>query len=165
MQIEYYHASKYGNGVKVAEEFKRQAAAAGVQVDVHHIKQVDPRHPEPADLYVISSPGRLGKPIKNMRRFLGELTLPTGTPCAVLTTEVTPRPDKKTGAMPTEEELAKHQRVRPIMHELVETAGLVELAEGVVHVTGIKGPLEDDWESMVDDFARQVLTIAQGSTT
>ena len=30
MKIEYFHASKYGNGAMVAEEFRRQMAASGV---------------------------------------------------------------------------------------------------------------------------------------
>ena len=42
MKIEYLHASKYGNGVMVAEEFSKQMAARGVTVDVHHIREVRP---------------------------------------------------------------------------------------------------------------------------
>jgi menaquinone-dependent protoporphyrinogen IX oxidase len=38
MKIEYFHASKYGNGAKVAEEFQRQMAAKGVTVNVHTSK-------------------------------------------------------------------------------------------------------------------------------
>ena len=38
MKIEYRHASKYGNGAKVAAEFDRQMAVRGVTVEIHHIK-------------------------------------------------------------------------------------------------------------------------------
>jgi len=38
MKIEYFHASKYGNGAMVAEEFKRQMAAKEVTVNVHHVR-------------------------------------------------------------------------------------------------------------------------------
>jgi hypothetical protein len=72
----------------------------------------------PADLYLFSSPGRMGKPIGGMRRFLKKTKLPSGTKYAILTTEGAPQPDKKTGRMPTEEELAKWQRVIPIMNEI-----------------------------------------------
>ena len=34
MKIEYLHASKYGNGAMVAEEFSKQMAAKGLTVDV-----------------------------------------------------------------------------------------------------------------------------------
>ena len=42
MKIEYFHASKYGNGVMVAEEFKDDMSAAGIAVSIHHIEDLDP---------------------------------------------------------------------------------------------------------------------------
>ena len=138
MKIEYLHASKFGNGAMVAAEFKKLMAAKGVSVEVHHIREVSPAELSPADLYVFSSPGRLGKPIGRMRRFLKKVRLPAGTKYAVLTTEAAPKPDKKTGRMPTEEELAKWQRVRPIMNEILQGKGLVKVAEDKVFVTGLK---------------------------
>jgi hypothetical protein len=89
-----------------------------------------------------------------MRRFLKKVGLPEGTRYAILTTEVMPKPDKKTGQMPTDEELrARHQRVRPMMNEVLEAKGLIDVAEEKVYVTGLKGPLEDGWELKVDAFA------------
>ena len=162
MKIEYLHASKYGNGATVAAEFKRQMAAKGVAVNVHHIRKVRPTELAPADLYVFSSPGRLGKPIGGMRRFLKKIKLPAGTPYAILTTEAAPKPDKKTGRLPTEEELAKWQRVRPIMNELLQGKGLVLVAEDKVYVTGLKGPLEGGWQQKVQAFAARIPATADG---
>ena len=156
MKIEYFHASKYGNGAMVAEEFKKQMAAKGVTVNVHHIRDATPKELPPADLYLFSSPGRMGKPIGRMRRFLKKAKLPSGTKYAILTTEAAPQPDKKTGRMPTEEELAKWQRVIPIMTEILQEKGLVKVAEGKVLVTGIKGPLEEGWQKKVEAFASQI---------
>jgi menaquinone-dependent protoporphyrinogen IX oxidase len=153
MKIEYVHASKFGNGATVAEEFQRQMAARGVEVDLHHVRDVKPTELPPADLYVFSSPGRMGKPIRGMRRFLKDLRLPAGTRYALLTTEMAPRPDKKTGRMPTEEEICRYQRVRPIMHELLQGKGLVAVDEDKVYVTEIKGPLEEGWQRTVEAFA------------
>jgi menaquinone-dependent protoporphyrinogen IX oxidase len=133
------HASKYGNGATVAAEFKKQMAAKGVVVAVHHIREVRPTELSPADLYVFSSPGRMGKPIGGMRRFLKKLKLPAGTRYAILTTEAAPKADKKTGRVPIEEELTKWQRVRPIMIEILQSKGLVKVAEDKVLVTGLKG--------------------------
>jgi flavorubredoxin len=116
MKIEYYHASKYGNGAMVADEFKKQTVAKGVTVNVHHIRQARPKELAPADLYVFSSPGRMGKPIGGMRRFLKKVTLPAGTKYALLTTELAPKPDKKTGRMPTEEEFGEVAANHPV-HE------------------------------------------------
>jgi thioesterase domain-containing protein len=158
MQIEYVHASKFGNGATVAAEFARQMAAKGVVVDVHHIREVRPTELSPAHLYVFSSPGRFGKPIGSMRRFLKKVKLPAGTRYALLTTEAAPKPDKRTGRMPTEEELAKWQRVRPIMNELLQRKGLVKVAEDKVYVTGLKGPLEAGWQERVEAFASGIFT-------
>ena len=60
--------------------------------------------------------------------------------------------------MPTEEELAKWQRVRPIMNELLQGKGLVKLAEDKVHVAGLKGPLEAGWQQKVEAFASGIFT-------
>jgi hypothetical protein len=46
-------------------------------------------------VYLFSSPGRFGKPIGGMRRFLTKLKLPEGTRYAILTTEMAPKPNKK----------------------------------------------------------------------
>ena len=163
MKIEYVHASHYGNGTVVAEEFRKQMAAHGVTVNVHHIKQLSPHDLPPADLYLFSSPGRMGKPIGGARRFLEKLRLPVGTKYALLTTEAMPRPDKKTGTMPTEKELAKYQRVRPIINEVLEGKGLVRIAEDKVYVTALKGPLERDWQKKVEAFVAQIPVGAQSA--
>jgi len=156
MKVEYFHASRYGNGAMVAEEFKKQMAGKGVAVNVHHIRDARPKEMPPADLYLFSSPGRMGKPIGGMRRFLKKAKLPSGTKYAILTTEGAPQPDKKTGRMPTEEEQAKWQRIIPIMNEILQEKGLVKVAEGKILVTGLKGPLEEGWQKKVEAFASQI---------
>jgi hypothetical protein len=81
MNIAYYHDSKFGNGALVAEEFKKVMAARGVTVSVQHIRDANPKDLPKADLYVFSSPGRIGKPKGSARRFpagAGVLTQPPG---------------------------------------------------------------------------------------
>ena len=156
MKIEYLHASKFGNGALVAAHFKARMAAEGVDVGVHHIREVRAAELSPADLYVFSSPGRFGRPIRGMRRFLKEVKLPAGTRYAILTTEAMPKPDKKTGRLPTEDELAKYQRVRPIMNEILQGKDLVRVAEEKVYVTRLKGPLEDGWQEKVNAFVARI---------
>jgi len=145
MKIEYFHASKYGNGVRVAEEFKTQMAAQGVTVNVHHIRDVRPQELPPADLYLFSSPGRCGKPRWGMCRFLKKAQFPAAAKYALLTTE-----------MPTPQERAKWQRVLPTMNEILQAKGLTKVAEGTIIVTGLKGPLEEDWQKKVQAFAAQI---------
>jgi hypothetical protein len=158
MKIEYYHASKFGNGAMVAEEFKKVMAGKGTTVNVHHIQDASPKEIPPADLYVFSSPGRIGKPIGGMKKFLKKLQMTSGSRYALLTTEGKPVPNKKTGKVPTPEELAKYQRVRPIMNELLQAKGLKKVAEDKVYVTGMKGPLEEGWQKKVEEFAAAILS-------
>ena len=105
---------------------------------------------------MFSSPGQWGKPIGRVRRFLGKVRLPAGTRYAILTTELGPPKPDKTGRVPTDEEIAKWQRVRPIMNELLQAAGLVNVAEDKVYVTGLRGPLEDGWQDKVEAFAARI---------
>jgi menaquinone-dependent protoporphyrinogen IX oxidase len=156
MKIEYYHASKHGNGAKIAEEFQRQMAAKGVTVSVHHVRYVKPKEIPPADLYLFSSPGRFGKPIGDMRGFLKKADLPSGAKYAVLVTELAPDPEKAIRIPTTEEELGKCQRVIPVMNETLQKKGLVKVAEGKIFVTGIKGPLEANWQKEVEAFVSQI---------
>ena len=150
--IEYFHASEYSNGAMVAEEFKKQMAARGISVNVRHIRDARPQEMPPARLYLFSSPGRMGKPIGGMRGFLKKAVLPPGTRYALLTTELAPKPDRN-GRLPTEEEQARYQRVLPVMNELLQKKGLVNVAQGKVFVTGLKGPLEEGWQKKVEELA------------
>ena len=158
MKIVYYHASKFGNGALAAEEFKKIMAARGVTVGVQHIRDASPQDLPAADLYVFSSPGRFGKPKGNARRFLGKVNLEPGTRYAILTTQAAPKPDPKTGEMPTPQEQDRWERVIPIMNELLEAKGLVKVAQTAVLVTGLKGPLEEGWQTKVAAFAGQILS-------
>jgi len=155
MKIEYLHASKYGDGAMVAEEFSRHMSARGVTVDVHHIRDARPDDLPAADLYLFSSPGRFGKPIRGMRQFLKKVKLPAGTKYAILTTEAAPHPNWS-GHVPSEDDLSRWTRVRPIMNEVLQGKGLVEVAEDKVFVTGLKGPLEEGWQHKVEAFAARI---------
>jgi menaquinone-dependent protoporphyrinogen IX oxidase len=156
MKIEYFHASKHGNGAKVAEEFQRQMAAKGVTVNVHHVKNIKPKEIPPADLYVFSSPGRFGKPIGDMRGFLKKASLPAGMKYAILVTELAPDPEKAIRIPATEEELGKCQHVIPVMDEMLEKKGMIKVAGGKIFVTGIKGPLEANWQKEVEAFISRI---------
>jgi hypothetical protein len=161
MNIAYYHASKFGNGAIVAEEFKRIMATKGVTVSVRHIRDANPQELPREDLYVFSSPGRMGKPKGDARRFLRKVRLEAGTRYAILTTQAAPRPDRKTGQMPTQEEQDRWERIIPIMNELLEAKRMKKVAEGAILVTGMKGPLEDGWQDKVALFADQITSSMQ----
>jgi hypothetical protein len=125
-------------------------------VNVHHVKKTKPNEISTADLYVFSSPGRFGKPIGDMRGFLKKAQIAPAGRCAVLTTEMAPKPDKKSGKVPTEGN--PHQKVRPILREILQTKGLKEVAEEKVYVLGTKEPLENGWQKKVEAFASSITT-------
>jgi len=156
MKIELFHASKYGNGAKVAEEFQKLMVMKGHQVNIHHIKESRPKELPQADLFVFGSPARIGKPIRGMRRFLKKVNLPAGTKYALIATHGAPKPDKKTGKMPSAEEIEKWQTSIPIMDELLRAKGMVKVADMKVFVVDLRGPLEEGWQRKVEDFVAKI---------
>jgi flavodoxin len=158
MKIELYHASKFGNGAKVAEEIKRVMEEKGHQVKVHHVKEAKPKELPEAELYIFGSPTRIGKPIGIMRRFIKKLTLPKGTKYAVFATHGEAAPDKKTGKIPTEEEMQKWRKTIPMMDEVLKGKGLVKVADKMFFVSSesLKGPLVEGWEKEVEEFATEI---------
>ena len=160
MKIELYHASKYGNGARVAEEFRRLMMAKGNEVNIHHIKDVSPKDLAMADLYVFGSPTHFGKAIGSAVRFVKKLDLPSGTKYAVFATFSAARPNKKTGKMQTEEELDHWRRTIPMLDEQLKAKGMNKVAEMRVFVQpeNLKGPLEEGWQERVETFVAQILT-------
>lgn len=158
MKIELYHASKFGNGEKVAKELQRVLGAKGHEVKVHHIKGADPKKLPPADLYIFGSPTRIGKPIGSMRRFIKKVSLPPKTKYAVFATHGETTPDKKTGKMPTEEEIERWRKTIPIMDEVLKGKGLLKVADKKFYVSAesFKGPLKEGWQKNVEEFAAQI---------
>ena len=159
MKIEIYHDSKFGNGAAVAEELQRLFAAKGHSANVHHIKDSKPKELLPADLYVFGSPTRFGGPIGSMRRFLKKISLPPGTKYAIFATHGDAVPNKKTGKMPTEEELNSLRKTIPVLAEILRSKGLVKVADRVFLVNGttLKGPLLEGWRGLAQEFASAIL--------
>jgi hypothetical protein len=79
-----------------------------------------------------------------------------GTNDALLTTEVAPKPDRKTGLTPSEQQPARGQRIRPIRDELLRRKGLVCVVEDAIVVTSMKGPLEEGWQERVEAFVARI---------
>ena len=156
MKTEIYFESKFGNGKRVVEKLAKDLTSKGHVVGLHNINDVSPKEMPPADLYVFSSPTRLGKPVGSMRRFTKKVKAPQGAKYALIATHGAAIPNKKTGLMPTIEEMEKWQRTLPIMEEILSQKGMVKVADLKVYVLDLKGPLEEGWESKVAGFADQV---------
>jgi len=159
LRIELFHASKFGNGKRVSEELKRVLEAEGHQVAVRHIDGVKPKEGQPADLFIIGSHTRFGGPIGSMKKFVKKASLPLGSRYAVFATHTDGAPDKKTGRLPTQEELDRERKTIPELDQLLKEKGLIKVADKVFPVTGdvMKGTLREGWEIKVDEFATAIL--------
>lgn len=132
----------------------------GHQTSVHHIDESKPKELPPADLYVFGSPTRFGGPIGSMRRFIKKALLPLGTKYAIFATHGDAVPNKKTGLMPTEEELNRERKTIPILDEILKEKGLVKVGDKIFLVSGetMKGPLKEGWQGKVEEFATTILS-------
>jgi flavodoxin len=158
MKVEIYHASKYGNGEKVVAYLQGLLVAKGNQAEYRHVRDAEPKELPATDLYVFCAPTRIGKPIGKMRRFLKKSKLPDGAKYALIATHGEPVPDKKSGKMPTPEEIEKFQQNIPAMEAILKEKGAVKLAEMKVYVKNtMKGPLADGWEKPVEEFASRLI--------
>lgn len=159
MKIEVYFESKHGNGKKVVEKLAEDLTAKGHAVGLHHIGEVRPKEMPSADLYLFSSPTRMGKPVGSMRRFVKKVKVPTqGAKYALIATHGAAKPNKKTGVIPSPAELEKWRRTIPMMEEILNRKGMMKVADLQVYVLDLKGPLEDGWEDKVGVFAELVLS-------
>ncbi len=158
MKVELYHASKFGNGAKVAEELRRVMEAKGHEVKVQHIKGANPKKLPSADMYIFGSPTRIGKPIGSMRRFVKKVVLSPKTKYAVFATHGDAAPDKKTGKIPTEEEMKRWRMTIPYLDEVLKGKGLVKVADKKFYIVAdtMKGPLKEGWQEKVKEFAAQI---------
>ncbi|MBN1110191.1 MAG: hypothetical protein JXA45_05470 [Methanomassiliicoccales archaeon] len=158
MKVEIFHASKYGNGEKVVAYLQGVLLAKGHQATFGHVRDADPKGMPPADLYVFCAPTRIGKPIGKMRRFLKKAKLQEGTKYALIATHGEPVPNKKTGKMPSQEEIEKYQQNIPMMEALLNEKGAVKVADLKVFVSseGMRGPLVEGWEKKVEEFAAKL---------
>lgn len=158
MRVELFHASKFGNGARIAQELKRVFEAEGDQVMVHHIDDVRPKEVLPADLYIIGSPTRFGGPIGSMRKFLKKAQMPPGSKYAIFATHTDGGPNKKIGKAPTQEELDRVRRTIPELDQILRDKGAVKVADKVFDVTGdiMKGTLKEGWEGRVQEFTTAI---------
>jgi flavodoxin len=158
MKIEIFHASKYGNGAKVAEELSVLLGAKGHEVKVHHIDDAKPKELPSADIYIFGSPTRFGGPIGEMKRFLKKAELPSGGKYAVFATHSQVLPNKKTGIMPTQDEINQMRRTIPTLDEILKEKGMVKIAEKIFEVSAdeMKGHLLDGWKERSVAFAAQI---------
>ncbi len=131
----------------------------GHQAEVHHIDDVKPKEMPPADIYIFGSPTRFGQPIGGMRRFVKKAVLAPGARYALFATHGEILPNKKTGIMPSEEEISRMRKTIPTLDEMLMEKGLTKTADMIFLISAeeMKGHLLEGWQSKVEEFARVIL--------
>ena len=137
--IGYYTA--HGNNKIVSETVASLLQEKGAEVDIYSVAEKKPEELGEADIYIFSSPTRMGGPAGRMKAFIKKFTPKEGAGYAILNTCL--------GAEGT--------KVVPKLSEILESKGLKRVAEGVcLQVAGAKGPLKDGETDKLKSFSDQV---------
>ena len=141
MKVYIAYESKYGNGKKCVEHLQGVISKKGHNVETSSIREVKTNSLPQADFYVFSSPTHIGGPPMKMRKFLKNLEIKKeGVKYALMTTYLDPK-----------------TKVLKIMEELLQSKGMTKISDGLkIKVTGMKGPLESDYEEKLEEFAKEI---------
>ena len=136
MKVDIVYESKHGNGKKCVDYLAELLRDRGEEVEIVSIRDVDPKSLPMADLYVFSAPTHVGKPARKMRKFLRGLdTDPLRY--ALMTTHA-----------------REETRALQLMEDILSAKGGERVTEGLkIKVYAIRGPLEDDYQRRIEEFA------------
>ena len=138
MNICITYFSKFGNGSICVEYLGKKLREAGHRVTVNSLIDVKPDALPKADLYIFSSPTRVGKAAGKMLKFLKRFQ-PTN-------------PDARYVAMGTCADPAA--KTLDMISEVLDAKGLKKAMDGVlVTVVSLKGPLEESYQERLNAFA------------
>lgn len=142
MKICIAYESKYGNGKKCVEHLQGVITKKGHDVEICSVREIKPKSLPQADFYIFSTPTHIGGPPRKMKKFLKNLEIKQeGVKYALMTTYL----DPKTKAL-------------QIMEKLLQCKEMTKVSDGLkIKVTGMKGPLESDYEKKLDTFAQDIL--------
>jgi menaquinone-dependent protoporphyrinogen IX oxidase len=143
MKVQIFYESKFGNGKKCVDYLGNVLSEKGHEISKNSIREVKPDSIPRCDLYIFSSPTRMGNAHGKMKKFLKKMNIPgEGKKYALIATYA----DPETKTLTTMEELAKSK-------------GLTKATDGIkIKVNGMKGPLEDSYEEKLDEFASKMFS-------
>lgn len=112
-------------------------------VETFSVRETKPDSLPLADLYVFSTPTQIGSPARKMKKFLKNLEVKQeGAKYALMAIYMDPK--------------AKSLQK---MEEFLQPTEMTKASECVkIKVTGMKGPLESDYEGKLDAFAKEILS-------
>jgi flavorubredoxin len=143
MKVQIFYESKFGNGKKCVEYLGNVITEKGHEVNTCSIRDIKPNSISQSDLYIFSSPTRMGNVHGKVKKFLKKMEIPgEGRKYALMATYA----DPETKALTT-------------MEDLVKAKGMTKVTDGIkIKVNGMKGPLEDSYEEKLDEFALKMFS-------
>ena len=140
MKITVAYFSRFGNNKTLSEALTDRLAAKGASVSIAPMTDTRPADLPEADVYVFGSPTQIGGPPLKVNRFVRKARLRDGASYVVVAT--------------CADETSKTAEK---LSDQLESKGLRRAAESVtVMVKDLKGPLEEGWESKIDDLAGRI---------
>lgn len=113
----------------------------GHDVVISSIHEIKPKSVPQVDFYIFSSPTHIGSPPRRMKKFLKKLEIKReGTKYSLMTTYMDPK-----------------TKIIQKMDEILQMKGMTKVSDGLkIKVTGMKGPLEEDYKQKLEEFATEI---------
>ena len=142
MKIVIMYESKFSNGKKLVEELEEILKGKGQDVEIYSVRDIKPANLPSANIYVFSSPARIGMLPRNMKSFIRKFRLAKeGAKYALMTTYLVP------GAKALES-----------MEKLIEPKKMIKAADDFkVKVMDMKGPVEEGYREKLEKFADELV--------
>lgn len=145
-RVSIVYLTKYGNNRMCMEYLGERLQGLGHEVIIHSIDETKPDNVPRADLYVFSTPVRMGKLPGKMKRFAKRFSSRGGRYALVVTHASDENagkwnPDRTVAAM---SELLREGGMGPTMDELR------------VRMKDMKGPPEDNYRGKLDSLAERI---------
>ena len=142
MKTAIIYFSKFGNNKNISEKLAEMLREGGGEADVYSAADKLPGDLN-ADLFVFSSPTRMGNPPGKIKKTVRKIIPKAGAGFAVI---------NSCGG-------ADQTKVPAVLGELAEGRGLKQTAEALLlTVTGMQGPLEEGYETKLKEFADKLLS-------
>jgi menaquinone-dependent protoporphyrinogen IX oxidase len=156
MNIWIIYDSKYGNNKQIAEALGTQFSDDGNDVKVHLAKTVKPKDVIDADMLIFGGPIRWGTTSFTMKGWMANFAKILNSNKKTLKkiagwgTHLQDKP----GTAPQFTWDATALKWKALMDDVIAEKRMPEI-QGIV-VNGMSGPMEENWQSLVADFAGRI---------
>jgi len=159
MKIWIIYDSKYGNNKQIADVLGTQFSEDGNEVHVHHAKTMKPINAIDADLLIFGGPLRWGMISSTMKGWMANFAKILNSNKKMLKkvagwgTHLQDKPD-----MPAKFTWDASALKWKALMDGVDAEKRMPEIQGII-VNGMSGPLEENWQGAIADFAGRIKTL------